>query len=86
MRGTAVLWMGDRRFRTALAERPGGAAQATASPSQESRLTNARTEGFNGNAKLVIRRADGYKSFPKVQNAAPKLLRLNNFSRAPTAE
>ena len=28
-----------------------------------SRLTNARTEGFNGKAKLVIRRAYGYKSF-----------------------
>jgi len=27
------------------------------------RLTNARTEGFNGKAKLVIRRAYGYKSF-----------------------
>jgi transposase len=27
------------------------------------RLTNARTEGFNGKAKLVIRRAHGYKSF-----------------------
>jgi transposase len=26
-------------------------------------LTNARTEGFNGKAKLVIRRAYGYKSF-----------------------
>jgi len=25
------------------------------------RLTNARTEGFNGKAKLVIRRAYGYK-------------------------
>ena len=28
-----------------------------------SRLTNARTEGYNGKAKLVIRRAYGYKSF-----------------------
>jgi transposase len=27
------------------------------------RLTNARTEGFNGKAKLVIRRAYGHKSF-----------------------
>ena len=27
------------------------------------RLTNARTEGFNGKAKLVIRRAYGYRSF-----------------------
>jgi len=27
------------------------------------RLTNARTEGYNGKAKLVIRRAYGYKSF-----------------------
>ena len=27
------------------------------------RLTNARTEGFNGKAKLVIRRAYGDKSF-----------------------
>jgi transposase len=27
------------------------------------RLTNARTEGFNGKAKLAIRRAYGYKSF-----------------------
>ena len=27
------------------------------------RLTNARTEGYNGKAKLVIRRAHGYKSF-----------------------
>jgi transposase len=27
------------------------------------RLTNARTEGFNGKAKLVIRRACGYKNF-----------------------
>ena len=27
------------------------------------RLTNARTEAFNGKAKLVIRRAYGYKSF-----------------------
>lgn len=27
------------------------------------RLTNARTEGFNGKAKLVIRRVYGYKSF-----------------------
>ena len=27
------------------------------------RLTNARTEGFNGKAKLVIRRAYGYMSF-----------------------
>ena len=26
-------------------------------------LTNARTEGFNGKAKLVIRRAYGYKNF-----------------------
>jgi hypothetical protein len=26
------------------------------------RLTNPRTEGFNGKAKLVIRRAYGYKS------------------------
>lgn len=26
-------------------------------------LTNGRTEGFNGKAKLVIRRAYGYKSF-----------------------
>jgi transposase len=28
-----------------------------------SRVTNARTEGFNGKAKLVIRRAYGYESF-----------------------
>ena len=27
------------------------------------RLTNARIEGFNSKAKLVIRRAYGYKSF-----------------------
>ena len=27
------------------------------------RLTNARTEGYNGKAKLVLRRAYGYKSF-----------------------
>jgi transposase len=27
------------------------------------RLTNARTGGFNGKAKLVIRRAYGYRSF-----------------------
>ena len=27
------------------------------------RLTNARTEGFNGKAKLVIRRVYSYKSF-----------------------
>ena len=27
------------------------------------RLTNARTEGYNGKAKLVIRRAYGYRSF-----------------------
>ena len=27
------------------------------------RLTNGRVEGFNGKAKLVIRRAYGYKSF-----------------------
>jgi transposase len=27
------------------------------------RLTNARTEGCNGKAKLVIRRACGHKSF-----------------------
>jgi len=28
--------------------------------------------------------AYGYKSFRKLQTAAPKLLRLNNFSRVPT--
>ena len=28
------------------------------------RLTNARTEGFNDKAKLVIRRASGYESWP----------------------
>ena len=27
------------------------------------RLTNARTEGYNGKAKLVLRRAYGYRSF-----------------------
>jgi transposase len=27
------------------------------------RLTNARTEGFNGKAELVIRRTYGYKNF-----------------------
>ena len=36
------------------------------------RLTNARTEGFNGKAKLVIRRAYGYKSF---RNYRLRLLR-----------
>ena len=34
-----------------------------------SRLTNARTEGVNGKAKLVIRRADG-QELPKLQTAA----------------
>lgn len=37
------------------------------------RLTNARTEGFNGKAKLVIRRAYGYKSFRNYR------LRLLNY-------
>ena len=50
------------------------------------RLTNARTEGFNGKAKLVIRRAYGYKSFQKLSAAAPKLLCLNTNLFAPTAK
>ena len=35
------------------------------------RLTNARTEGFNGKAKLVIRRAYGYRSFRNYRLSFP---------------
>jgi transposase len=36
---------------------------SSSSPDEPHAATNARTEGFNGKAKLVIRRAYGYKSF-----------------------
>ena len=44
------------------------------------RLTNARTEGFNNKAKVVKRRAYGYKSFETHGFAICSLLRKRGKS------
>ena len=49
-------------------------------------LTNGRTEGFNNKAKLVKKRAYGYRSFQKLQTQTPKCVRLNGFPARPTME
>ena len=49
-------------------------------------LTNGRTEGFNSKAKLVKKRAYGYKELSKLQTQTPKRVRLNSFSARPTVE
>ena len=48
-----------------------------------SRLTNARTEGFNEKAKLVIRRAYGYKSFRNYRLRLLHACALTDFAGDP---
>jgi len=49
-------------------------------------LTNARTEGFNNKAKLVKKRAYGYRSFRNYRLRLLKCVCLNGFSAPPTLE
>jgi transposase len=49
-------------------------------------LTNGRTEGFNNKAKVVKRRAYGYKELCELQTATPKRVCLKGFPALPTLE